>query len=168
MRKVAGSVFGLTLAALIPFWAVKGTEPAGHAALWLLYGVLLATGVVFVATYAPARYRPSVKVQVRWPSLGDRPLKALKARRKRLTGLLDSPDVAGRPDEAFRHSVEIEEDDFGADLSRYAPQYGSRWHGLPRYPAATPPQTYEAFFRMRLGQAVALLDEIIENMEKGS
>jgi hypothetical protein len=107
-------------------------------------------------------------LEVRPPASRNRALTALTAKRKQLRGLLDGPTVAGWPDDAFRHSVEVEEEDFGADLSRYAPQYGSRWHGLPRYASATPPDTYEEFFRMRLGQAVELLDEIIADLERGA
>jgi hypothetical protein len=44
-QKIAAAVFGLTCAALIPFWVVKGTEPSGHAALWVLYGVLAVSAV---------------------------------------------------------------------------------------------------------------------------
>jgi hypothetical protein len=40
VRWLAGAVFGLSLATLIPFLAEKGAEPKGHAVLWILYGIL--------------------------------------------------------------------------------------------------------------------------------
>jgi hypothetical protein len=51
VRKAAGAVFLLTLPALIPFWAVEGTQPAGSVVLWILYGVLVASGTGYVLTY---------------------------------------------------------------------------------------------------------------------
>jgi hypothetical protein len=167
VRKAASGVFALTVAALIPFWVEKGTAPTGHWVLWVLYAVLLVSGAILLASYAPARYLPPVKVEVRWPAR-DSALKALKRRRKHLRGLLDGPAMREWDRETLRHSVEIEERDFGADLSRYAPQYGSRWHGLPRYSTATPPNSQAEFFEMRLAQAVRLLDEIIADMQTGT
>ncbi len=52
VRRTAAAVFGLTLAALIPFWIIKGTQPSGHAVLWALYGLLIASGLTWlVATF---------------------------------------------------------------------------------------------------------------------
>jgi hypothetical protein len=38
----------VTLTALIPFWIVKGAQPSGHAVLWVLYGVLVASLIVWL------------------------------------------------------------------------------------------------------------------------
>jgi hypothetical protein len=38
------------LAALIPFWAIKGTKPAGDAALAILYGLLAVSALIWLAT----------------------------------------------------------------------------------------------------------------------
>jgi hypothetical protein len=48
IQRVAAAVFGLVLAALIPFWAIKGTQPAGDAALVILYGLLGASALVWL------------------------------------------------------------------------------------------------------------------------
>jgi hypothetical protein len=45
---MAGGVFGVTLAALIPFWIIKGTQPTGDAVLTVLYGVLIASGITWL------------------------------------------------------------------------------------------------------------------------
>jgi hypothetical protein len=50
LRQTVGAVFGVTFAALIPFWIVKGTQPSGHAVLWVLYGILLASGAIWIVT----------------------------------------------------------------------------------------------------------------------
>lgn len=51
MRKAAAAVFLLILAALVPFWAVEGTQPAGSVVLWILYGGLVTSGMIFAFTY---------------------------------------------------------------------------------------------------------------------
>ena len=141
-------------------------------------GITMAVigAVWYVASRRPvARRLPRVKMQrrsgawsleVRPPASRDKALKALRERRKHLLALLDGPAAREWDSEALRHSVEVNERDFGEDLSRHAPQYGSRWHGLPRY--STPPNTQAEFFEMRLTQAVRLLDEIIEDLERGT
>ena len=48
-RWLAGSVFGLAVAALVPFLIEKGTAPRGHAVLWLLYGAIAVSLVVWCA-----------------------------------------------------------------------------------------------------------------------
>ena len=50
IRNLAGGAFGVTLAVLVPFWVVQGTRPAGHAALWILYGVLATTGLIWLVS----------------------------------------------------------------------------------------------------------------------
>lgn len=53
LRWLGGAVFGLCLAALIPFLVEKGAEPKGHAVLWILYGALLVSAAAwFGATIA--------------------------------------------------------------------------------------------------------------------
>ena len=48
VRVWAAGAFVLALGALLPFWAVKGTEPRGNVALWLLYGALAASPVIWL------------------------------------------------------------------------------------------------------------------------
>ncbi len=48
VQRVAGTVFGLSLAALIVFWTVKGTKPAGSAALPILYGAAGAAALIWL------------------------------------------------------------------------------------------------------------------------
>lgn len=43
-------VLGLDIAVLASFWAIKGTEPSGDAALWVLYGVLGASVLIWLIT----------------------------------------------------------------------------------------------------------------------
>jgi hypothetical protein len=50
-HRIAGGIFVLNLAAMVPFWVVKGTKPSGHAVLWVLYGVLIASAVIWVLTF---------------------------------------------------------------------------------------------------------------------
>jgi len=49
-QRTAKAVFGVTFAALIPFWITKGAEPSGHAVLWILYGISIGSGLVWLAT----------------------------------------------------------------------------------------------------------------------
>jgi hypothetical protein len=64
LQGIAAGVFGVTLAALIPFWIVKGTEPAGHMVLWILYGALATSALIwFLARFV-------------WFSLGSPPARA--------------------------------------------------------------------------------------------
>jgi branched-subunit amino acid transport protein AzlD len=49
VQRVAAAAFGVVLAALIPFWAIKGTKPAGDAALTILYGLLAASALSWLA-----------------------------------------------------------------------------------------------------------------------
>jgi hypothetical protein len=48
VQKAAAWVFGVSLAALIPFWIVKGAQPSGHAVLWVLYGVASASALIWL------------------------------------------------------------------------------------------------------------------------
>jgi hypothetical protein len=51
-QRISGIVFAMSFTTLIPFWAVKGTEPAGSAVMWILYGALGASAAIWaVATY---------------------------------------------------------------------------------------------------------------------
>lgn len=59
-QRLAGSVFGLTLAASIPFWIIKGTKPSGDAVLWILYGVLLVSGAIWLFATVMLRRRRSI------------------------------------------------------------------------------------------------------------
>jgi hypothetical protein len=54
---LAGGVFGIALATLIPFLVEKGAAPRGHAVLWLLYGALGATAVAWSAATLLTRQR---------------------------------------------------------------------------------------------------------------
>jgi hypothetical protein len=62
VRKWSAGVLVIDLAALIPFWAIKGTKPTGHAVMWALYGVLLASAVIWLGAtpWLRARRRPVV------------------------------------------------------------------------------------------------------------
>jgi hypothetical protein len=50
LQRASGTVFVLAVAALIPFWAVKGTEPAGDAVMWILYGVAGTSALIWLIT----------------------------------------------------------------------------------------------------------------------
>jgi hypothetical protein len=52
LRWLAGAVFAVVLAALIPFLVEKGVAPKGHAVLWILYAVLGVSLVVWLITTA--------------------------------------------------------------------------------------------------------------------
>lgn len=53
----------LVLAVLIPFWVVKGTRPTGHAALWVLYGMLAASAVIWIGATLTLRWRRAAAPQ---------------------------------------------------------------------------------------------------------
>lgn len=48
IRWLAGAIFGLSLATLIPFLVEKGAQPKGHAVLWVVYGALAISGLVWL------------------------------------------------------------------------------------------------------------------------
>jgi hypothetical protein len=50
VRRTAGAVFSVSLPFAITFWIVKGTQPSGHAVLWVLYGILIASGFIWLMT----------------------------------------------------------------------------------------------------------------------
>lgn len=56
IRWLAGAVFGLALATLIPFLVEKGAAPKGHAVLWVLYGALALSAVVWLWATGLARH----------------------------------------------------------------------------------------------------------------
>jgi hypothetical protein len=56
VRWLAGAVFGLSLAALVPFLVEKGAEPKGHAVSWVLYGLLGISAVAWLAATIAARF----------------------------------------------------------------------------------------------------------------
>jgi hypothetical protein len=61
LRLLAGSVLGLIVAATIPFVIERGTEPAGDAVLWGLYGAAaLAVTAWVVTTILLRRRKPDV------------------------------------------------------------------------------------------------------------
>jgi hypothetical protein len=48
LQNAAGTVFGLSAAALTLFWAVKDTRPSGSAVLPILYGALGASALIWL------------------------------------------------------------------------------------------------------------------------
>lgn len=61
IRWVAGAVFSLALATLIPFLVEKGAAPKGHAVLWILYvslGVSLVAWLVATVIERSPRLKP--------------------------------------------------------------------------------------------------------------
>lgn len=74
IQRTASAVFALTLAALIPFLVVKGTEPSGHAVLWILCGVLIASALIWaVATVLRRRDAwPRLDLQIDGVMIGER------------------------------------------------------------------------------------------------
>lgn len=62
VQLLAGGIFGVSIAALIPFVVEKGAEPKGHAVLWVLYGTLSISALVWLAaslvTWLNSRRRP--------------------------------------------------------------------------------------------------------------
>jgi hypothetical protein len=48
LQRAAGTVFGLSIAALIVFWTVKGTKPSGSAVFPALYGALGASALIWL------------------------------------------------------------------------------------------------------------------------
>lgn len=48
VRWLAGAIFGLSLATLIPFLVEKGAQPKGHAVLWVVYGALAISVLVWL------------------------------------------------------------------------------------------------------------------------
>jgi hypothetical protein len=73
VQAAAGLVFGLSLAALLVFWTVKNTKPAGSAVFPVLYGILGASALIWlVAEFlrrGPLRAKPP-KLQI---TTGDGP-----------------------------------------------------------------------------------------------
>jgi hypothetical protein len=57
VQTAAGYSFWVILAALVPFWAVQGTEPTGHLALVFLYGALAASAVIWLTARLLVRRR---------------------------------------------------------------------------------------------------------------
>jgi hypothetical protein len=45
---LGGAIFGLSLAALIPFLVEKDAEPKDHAVLWILYGALVVSALAWL------------------------------------------------------------------------------------------------------------------------
>jgi hypothetical protein len=50
IKWLAGGVFSLSVATLVPFLAEKGTEPKGHAVLWVLYGLVAVSAFTWQGT----------------------------------------------------------------------------------------------------------------------
>jgi hypothetical protein len=50
-------VFGLSVGALIVFWTVKGTKPAGSAVLPILYGAAIASAVIWLLAIGLGRWK---------------------------------------------------------------------------------------------------------------
>jgi hypothetical protein len=48
LQRVAGTVLVLILSALLAFWTVKNTRPSGNAVFPILYGVLIASALVWL------------------------------------------------------------------------------------------------------------------------
>lgn len=48
IQRIAGAVFGVSIAAIIPFVAVQGTQPSGAVALYVLYGAAIASALIGV------------------------------------------------------------------------------------------------------------------------
>jgi len=56
VQLLAGGAFGMALAATIPFLVEQGTEPKGHIVMWLLYGAIAVSAILWsLATYARRR-----------------------------------------------------------------------------------------------------------------
>ena len=136
----------------------------GQLSLWV-GAVFMAAGLVWLSLSARPVASRLPRVRVEWPARRGNTVKHLKRRRKHLRRALSDPAANDWQDDAFRHAVEVHEDLIAADLARYAPQYAGRWIGQARYSIASPPESQREFFVMRLTQAVALLDDVIAQME---
>lgn len=60
----AGAVFGVSIATIIPFVVVRGTQPSGAAVLYVLYGVALASALIWVLATTLLHHREKIE-QVR-------------------------------------------------------------------------------------------------------
>lgn len=56
LQRVAGAVLGLSFAALLTFWTVKGTQPSGSAVLPILYAVIGTSAAIWLAACLIARW----------------------------------------------------------------------------------------------------------------
>lgn len=65
VQRTAGTVFGLSFAALILFWTVKGTKPAGSAVFPILYGAAGASALIWLVA-GLQRWRHAPNPETMW------------------------------------------------------------------------------------------------------
>ena len=75
VKVLTGGAFGLAVAVTIPFLVQQGAEPKGRIVMWLLYGVIAVTGMLWsLATFTRSRphsLAPSAAPDAH-PALSDR------------------------------------------------------------------------------------------------
>lgn len=83
VRRVAGWVFGVSVAGLIPFFVERNAEPKGHAVLWILYGALGISALIWLATSLAVRLdssRRSKPLEIVYSLDGSQDLRAVLRR----------------------------------------------------------------------------------------
>jgi hypothetical protein len=60
LQRASRGLFVLAIAALVPFWTIKGTEPSGQVAMWILYGVAIIAACVWLVAAVDTRLRSGV------------------------------------------------------------------------------------------------------------